>query len=66
MLRGYRAAGHAEHPLWQEPAPPSLVIDEVERIWAAIDTADDWTPLQDQIAAIRRLGDALGPPPAPA
>ena len=60
-LRGYRAVG-ADHPLWQEAAPPTLVVDEVERIWAAIDTADDWEPLAQQVLAIRRLGDALGPP----
>ena len=61
-LRQYRPVGNA-HPLWSEPAPPTLVIDEVERIWAAIDTADDWAPLADQVAAIRRLGEALGTPP---
>ena len=60
-LRGYRPVG-AAHPLWAEPAPPTLVLDEVERIWSAIDTADDWAPLADQVAAIRRLGDALGSP----
>lgn len=65
-LAGYRAVEDADHPLWHDPAPPTLVIEEVERIWAAIDTADDWTPLHDQIAAIRRLGDALGPAPQPA
>ncbi|MDP3908154.1 protein adenylyltransferase SelO family protein [Novosphingobium sp.] len=58
-LRGYRPAGE-DHPLWAEPAPPTLVLDEVERIWAGIDTADDWAPLADQITAIRRLGEALG------
>ena len=52
-----------DHPLWQENEPPTLVIDEVERIWTAIDERDDWQPLNDKIAAIRRLGDALGEPP---
>jgi uncharacterized protein YdiU (UPF0061 family) len=51
---------------WTETTPPTLVIDEVERIWEAIDQRDDWTPLADQVAAIRRLGQALGPAPVPA
>jgi uncharacterized protein YdiU (UPF0061 family) len=62
-LRGYRARGDAAHPLWAEEAPPTLVIDEVERVWAAIAERDDWQPLADKAAAIRRLGDALGNPP---
>lgn len=57
------ATGALDHPLWSGPAAPSLVIDEVERVWAAIDTADDWQPLNEQVAAIRRLGEALGPFP---
>jgi uncharacterized protein YdiU (UPF0061 family) len=52
-----------DHPLWHEDGPPSLVIDEVERVWAAIDEHDDWAPLADKVGAIRRLGDALGEPP---
>jgi len=55
-----------DHPLWQESAPPSLLIDEVESIWAPIAEHDDWSTLHAKIAAIRRLGDALGQPPEPA
>ncbi|MBU6267081.1 MAG: YdiU family protein [Sphingomonadales bacterium] len=66
LLAGHRpVAGAADDPLWQEAAPPTNVIDEVERIWAAIDTADDWQPLHDHVGAIRRLGQALGEPPRP-
>lgn len=61
-LSGFQPQGK-DHELWQEPAQPSLVIDEVERIWAAIEQADDWRPLAAKIADIRRLGEALGPPP---
>lgn len=49
--------------IWAEPEPPSLTIDRIETVWAAIDRADDWTPLADLIAQVRRLGAALGPPP---
>lgn len=62
-LAGYQACG-TELPAGD--AVPSLVIDEVERIWSAIDQRDDWQPLAEQIAAIRRLGEWLGPPPIPA
>ncbi len=48
-----------DHPLWLEQAAPHLLIEEVERIWSAIDGADDWEPLTQKIAEIRRLGDAL-------
>ena len=63
-LAEYEAAD--EHPYWSEPAPESMLIEEVEAIWAAIADRDDWQPLADKIAAVRRLGDALGDPPAPA
>ena len=38
-------------PLWEART-------EVEAIWSAIDTLDDWAPLQAKIAAIRRMGEA--------
>jgi serine/tyrosine/threonine adenylyltransferase len=47
--------------------PESLVIEEVEAIWKAIDEKDDWTPFHSKIAAIRaagRFNAALGAGPA--
>jgi len=44
---------------WQDTAPCSMLIEEVEAIWAAIDQSDDWAPLNAKIAAIRRMGEAL-------
>lgn len=64
LLSAQGPAGADDHPLWNEEGPPTLVIDEVERIWSAIDEHDDWAPLAEKIAAIRRLGEALGPAPA--
>ena len=58
-LRGH-APVEGDHPLWDEAEPPTLVIDEVERIWSAIAGQDDWEPLADKLAHIRRLGEALG------
>jgi uncharacterized protein YdiU (UPF0061 family) len=51
---------------WAGNGPQAMLIDEVEAIWNAIDRRDDWQPLYDKIAAVRRMGDALGEPPAPA
>jgi uncharacterized protein YdiU (UPF0061 family) len=68
LLADHRAQDRArDHPLWQEDGAPGLLIEEVERIWAAIAEHDDWEPLETRVAAIRRLGQALGPaPPVPA
>ncbi|QDH35395.1 protein adenylyltransferase SelO family protein [Porphyrobacter sp. YT40] len=54
------------HPYWTDEAPQSLLIEEVEAIWAAIAADDDWSPLHAKVAAIRRMGEAHGPAPLPA
>jgi uncharacterized protein YdiU (UPF0061 family) len=64
-LKAYRPIPDVD-PFWTAAEPPTLVIDEVERIWSAIDQNDDWQPLADHVTAIRRLGQALGPAPTPA
>lgn len=51
---------------WSGDAPESMLIDEVEAIWSAIDAHDDWQPMHAKVAAIRRMGAALGEPPPPA
>ena len=40
-----------------------MLIDEVETIWSAIDERDDWTPLEEKVSRIRRMGEALGEAP---
>jgi uncharacterized protein YdiU (UPF0061 family) len=47
------------HAYWADPAPCSLLIDEVEAIWDAVAMRDDWAPFEAKIAAIRRFGDAM-------
>ncbi|QQV76267.1 YdiU family protein [Sphingomonas aliaeris] len=39
--------------------PCSMLIDEVEAIWSAIDERDDWAPLYAKVARIRGMGEAL-------
>ncbi len=56
----------AAHPYWAADGPETMLIDEVEAIWAAIDRDDDWQKLADKVAEIRRMGDAHGAPPTPA
>lgn len=40
---------------FQGGEPCHLVIDEIERIWAAIETADNWAPFEEKIVAIQNL-----------
>ncbi len=46
------ALGHAAAA---EP-PQTMVIEEVEAIWSAIDRDDDWGPLAAKVAGLRRTG----------
>jgi len=64
-LAGYAALAN-DHPYWSGNGPESMLIDEVEAVWAAIAERDDWTPLSAKVAAVRALGEALGEPPQPA
>ena len=61
-VQAYQPEGQA-HDLWDESEPPSLLIDTVEAIWSDIADRDDWTRLDQTLAATRRLGEALGTPP---
>jgi len=55
-----RATARVDHPYFSDPAPCTLLIDELETaLWAPIAERDDWAPLMDKVAAIRRMGDAL-------
>ena len=47
------------HDYWADPAPCSMLIEEVEAIWAAIAERDDWGPFEAKVAAIRRMGAAM-------
>lgn len=65
LLRHYRPAAGVEEPFWQRDEAPNMLIDEVERIWSAIDEHDDWSALQGKISKVRELGRYLGTPPEP-
>ena len=65
VLASYRPVGDS-HAYWSQGAPETMLIDEVEAIWSAIDRRDDWAPLHDKVARLRRMGEAHGPAPIPA
>ena len=44
------------HEVAGATAPETMVIEEVEAIWSAIDRDDDWNPLTEKVARIRRTG----------
>ncbi|HET9629186.1 MAG TPA: YdiU family protein [Novosphingobium sp.] len=58
--------GATDDPFWAGAEPPTNHIDVVESLWSAIDRDDDWAPLHAHVAALRRLGHALGQSPEPA
>ena len=58
-LSDYRPRSDRSHAYWSGAQPCSMLIDEVEAIWAAIATRDDWSPFEAKVAAIRRMGSAL-------
>lgn len=55
----YVPARDRTHPYWGASAPQSMLIDEVESIWAAIAERDDWGPLFAKVDTVRAMGDAL-------
>ncbi|HYD88668.1 MAG TPA: YdiU family protein [Vitreimonas sp.] len=53
------AAALLAHPYYQQPQPVSMVIEEVERVWAAIAERDDWGPFEAKLRDIATLKAAL-------
>jgi uncharacterized protein YdiU (UPF0061 family) len=54
-------------PYFQQEKPCSLLIDEIEAIWDAITTRDDWSAFEAKVASIRAMGalyEKLQAPPA--
>ena len=49
-------AANLAHPYFQRPAPCTMLIEEMEALWAPIAAADDWAPLHaalDEIETMR-------------
>lgn len=50
------------HPYFEADAPCTLLIEDVEALWAPIAEHDDWRPFQDKLAAIEMVRQAYLPP----
>jgi len=61
-LASYTPRADRSHAYWSGE-PCSMLIDEVEAIWSAVDERDDWAPLYAKVAAIREMGQALAGEP---
>ena len=46
------------HAIFGQPDPETMLIDEVEAIWAPIAEADDWAAFEAKIARVREAGVA--------
>jgi uncharacterized protein YdiU (UPF0061 family) len=53
------------HPYFSSESPVSLLIDEVETLWSAIDDQDDWAPLHAHLDRIETARIALDLKPSP-
>lgn len=61
-LKNYKAArpDALSHAYFQAEHPCTMLIDEVEQIWAAIAENDDWSRFSEKLLHITQMGDALG------
>lgn len=58
-IAAYANPAARAHAYWSDAAPVTMLIDEMEAIWAPIAESDDWTSFHDKIDAIRRMGEAV-------
>ena len=54
------ATATPDHAYFGQTKPETLLIDEVEAIWAPIARDDDWSALRDKITAIHHMSAAYG------
>ena len=61
-LAGFEAVPDVglDHAYFAQATPCTMLIDEVEAIWAAIAEADDWPRLAAKLADIASMGEAYG------
>ncbi len=51
------------HPYFQRATPCTMLIDEVEALWAPIAAADDWSAFESKLADIALMREACGDAP---
>jgi hypothetical protein len=47
-----------DHPYFAQERPCTMLIDEVEAIWAPIAASDDWSKFDAKLAAIGQMREA--------
>lgn len=63
LLAGFDAVpGALAHDYWVGAGAETMLVEEVEAIWAPIAADDDWSAFEAKVSAVRRMGDALGAP----
>lgn len=53
------AAARLTHPYFRRPVPHTMVIDEVESLWAPIAERDDWSLFEAKLAQVAEMRQAL-------
>ncbi|KQP08437.1 selenoprotein O [Methylobacterium sp. Leaf99] len=53
-------AGRLAHPYFAGSGPCTMLIEEVEALWAPIADGDDWSALHAKLAAIANMAEAYG------
>jgi hypothetical protein len=61
LLKTYDTAApeKLDHPRFKQADPETLLIDEIEAIWAQIALEDDWAPFEAKLAAMETYRQAL-------
>jgi hypothetical protein len=54
------AAMRLGHPYFQRVAPHTMLIDEVEALWAPIAERDDWSMFEAKLRQLAEMREALG------
>lgn len=60
LARNPRDAVDLDHAYFQRSEPCTMLIDEVEAIWAPIASDDDWSAFETKLADVRLMGAAYG------
>jgi len=60
------ADAQLDHPYFSRATPCTMLIEDVEAIWARIAEADDWSAFEAKLAAIAEMAEACGTATLPA
>ena len=60
MIAAHRRADNAnlDHPYFARDTPRTMLIDEMEALWAPIAERDDWRPLYEALGEIEEMREA--------